>query len=342
MSVLVLGSLNCDLVMQVEALPRPGETVHAQGFATFVGGKGANQAIAAARALSCQRAHSLSEPERLASGPSHLKALGSCARELGRAGVAMIGRVGADALAAPLLAALDAAGVDRSRVLTTEGSTTGVATITVDAAGQNSIVVAAQANGLVTPDDVAASASLFEGRRVLVAQLEVPIPAVTAAFAEAKRRGLTTILNPAPISPERLRSLQALLANVDVLVPNETELSQLAGLPTGDEAQIVTAGRALAARSPHLSLVITAGGRGAFLIDARGAVEHVPAFAVEVVDTTAAGDAFCGALAVALAEGAPLAAAVRFGCAAGALACSRRGAEPSLPSRAEIDATLAQ
>lgn len=311
MSVLVLGSLNCDLVMQVEALPRPGETVHAQGFATFVGGKGANQAIAAARAL-------------------------------GRPAVAMIGRVGADALAAPLLAALDAAGVDRSRVRTTDGSTTGVATITVDAAGQNSIVVAAQANGLVDASDVAASVSLFDGRRVLLAQLEVPIPAVTAAFAEAKRRGLTTVLNPAPISPERLRSLQALLADVDVLVPNETELSQLAGLPTGDEAQLIAAGRALAARCPHLALVITAGARGAYVVEAAGGVERVPPFAVEVVDTTAAGDAFCGALAVALAEGEALAGAVRVGCAAGALACTVRGAEPSLPHRAEIDAKRAQ
>lgn len=307
MSVLVLGSLNCDLVMQVDALPRPGETVHAQGFATFVGGKGANQAIAAARAL-------------------------------GRPGVAMIGRVGADALAAPLLAALDAAGVDRTRVLTTEGSTTGVATITVDAAGQNCIVVAAQANGLVTPDDVAASAALFDGRRVLVAQLEVPVPAVIAAFGEAKRRGLTTILNPAPY----VALPDALLAAVDVLVPNETELSQLAGLPTGDEAQLIEAARALAARSPQLSLVITAGARGAYILEAANGVRRVPPFAVEVVDTTAAGDAFCGALAVALAEGVPLDAAVRFGCAAGALACTRRGAEPSLPSRAEIDATLAQ
>lgn len=289
--VVVVGSLNCDLVTRAPRRPARGETLTGSGFETFVGGKGANQAIAAARA---------------------------------GASVSMVGRVGDDPFASVIEGKLAEAGVDARFVVRDRGSRTGVADILVEDSGDNSIVVVPLANGRLCAADVEAAGALFEGARVVLLQLEVPLEAVAAAARAAKAAGATVILNPAPAAP-----LPAgLLADVDWLTPNETELALLA--PGEPDAAV----RALLARGPS-HVVVTLGDQGARW---SGDPAPIPAFRVPVVDTTAAGDAFCGALAAALARGAAPREALRFASAAGALACTKLGAEPSLPHRADVEA----
>lgn len=297
MKIVVVGSLNCDLVTRVPALPRPGETTLASAFHTFVGGKGCNQAIAAARAAGA--------------GTS----------------VAMIGRVGRDGFADVLLAKLDEACVDRTRVGVDATAPTGVALITVDDQGQNSIVVAPNANACLTAE--ALDPAAFEGARVVVLQLEIPIATAIRAASIGRAAGARVLLNPAP-APASLPD--ALLANVDVLVVNETEAAALAGTS-------VDGAGAFLSRGPS-AVLLTLGGDGAVLVE-RDARHAIPALPVNVVDTTAAGDAFVGAAAAWLAEGASLAAAARAAVAAGSLACTALGAEPSLPRRAAILQALA-
>jgi ribokinase len=303
--VVVVGSLNCDLVMRVGRLPGPGETVLGSSFDTFVGGKGCNQAIAAARA---------------------------------GAEVAMVGRVGADAYGDVILSALVEAGVEPDNVQRSiEG--TGVAQIFVDDRGSNLIGVAPRANGALTAADVEAALRAVGPASVLLLQLEISVEAATTAARRARAAGAKVVLNPAPA--REATELGGLLGLTDVVLPNETEAARLAGAAVEDLAGATAAARRLQELGPP-TVVLTLGERGALLLAPDGEPEVVPPFPVEAVDTTAAGDAFAGAFAAALAAGTELREAVRRANAAGALACTRFGAEPSLPKREAIERLLAQ
>lgn len=301
--VVVVGSLNMDLVVRAPRIPAPGETLLGGEFHTVPGGKGANQAVAAAR--------------------------------LG-ARVSMVGRLGADDFATQLLANLEADGIDHSAVIQDASTTTGVALIVVADDGQNSIVVASGANMQVTPDDVDAAAETIAAADVLLLQLEIPLDAVQRAAEIAHEHGVPVVLNPAPA-----RDLPAdLLSRVDVLIPNESETALLTGLPVDTGAELEAAARALLDRGISTA-ILTLGARGAMLATG-SSVELIPTFEVQPVDTTAAGDAFVAGFSVALAEGKPVAEAVRWGNAAGALAVTRMGAQTSLPRRAELEQLLLQ
>ncbi|GAA4675823.1 ribokinase [Phytohabitans rumicis] len=289
--VVVVGSANLDLVVTAPTLPRAGETVLGEAFTTVPGGKGANQAVAAARAG-------------------------------GR--VAFVGAVGHDAFAQPQRDNLASAGVDVSLLRTVPGPS-GVALIAVDEQAENLIVVAPGANAalteLSTPDREA-----IAGADVLLCQLEIPVDTVAQAVATARDAGTVVVLNAAPA-----RTLPAeLLAMVDVLVVNEGEAEVLAGRPAepGDLLDLVP------------RVVMTLGARGAAYADRDRQRLDVAAPRVLAVDTTAAGDAFTGALAVAWAEGRPVEDAIRWACAAGAACATKFGASSSLPVRAEIDHLL--
>lgn len=291
--ILVVGSINMDLVVQSPHLPRPGETVLGGAFGTFPGGKGANQAVAAAR-------------------------LGG--------DVAMLGRVGQDDFGKSMLATLAQDRVGVQAIGQDADAATGVALITVDAAGENTIVVASGANMRITPEEIDANESLFAGVDLLVLQLEVPLPAVRRAVELARRHGVRVILNPAPA-----QVLDAeLLAGVDFLMPNEGELLRLSG-----ESQPDAAVRRIR-ESGVKTLLVTLGDHGALLVE-EGGQASIPAFKVKAVDTTAAGDSFVGAFAVALAEGKPVRDACVWASAAAAISVTRPGAQPSLPARQEVE-----
>ena len=298
--IVVVGSLNQDLVVPVARFPAPGETVLGGDYARHPGGKGANQAVAAARAG-------------------------------GR--VTMVGRVGDDAFGHALRAALRADGVDDVGVRTTPERPTGVAFITVDAAGQNTIVVASGANAALTPDDLDPHA--FHDASVLLLQLEVPLATVLAAARAGRAAGARVVLNLAPARPLGPDEL----ADVDVLVVNETEAAVVTGLDVAAVARDPAAAlRALTDLVP--AAVVTLGADGAAW-RADGVPGEVRGHRVAAIDTTAAGDAFVGALAVRLGAGAGLAEAVTYGNAAGALATTRAGAQTSLATATEIEALLA-
>ncbi len=299
--ITVVGSLNMDLVARTHHIPQPGETILGGELHTLPGGKGANQAVAAAR--------------------------------LG-ASVAMVGRVGQDAFAGPLLDNLAAVGVDHTFVSRDPAAATGVALIVVDDAGQNSIVVTSGANMRLQPADIDAAETAVAAARVLLLQLESPLEAVTRAAEVAHTHGVKVILNPAPAQPLPV----SLLALVDFLIPNETETALLTGKSINSQAQAKAAAAELR-QSGVGTVILTLGERGALLA---GPTETklFPAFKVTPVDTTAAGDAFVGGLAVALAEGKSLAEAVRWGNAAGALAATHLGAQPSLPTRQALETLL--
>jgi ribokinase len=251
----------------------------------------------------------------------------------------MVGRVGVDPFATMLLARLDADGVGRRFVLEDVDAGTGVADIVVDDDGGSSIIVAPRANGRLSPSDVAAAGAALARAAVVVLQLEIPIAAVTEAAERARSAGRVVVLNAAP-APERALP-DALLRCIDVLIVNQTELGAMAGRAVSDAESAAVALRGLTKLGAG-ALVVTLGEAGALVAPSKDApIFEVPAFPVEVVDTTGAGDAFVGALAASLARGEPLADAVRRGAAAGALACTRLGAEPSLPHGHEIDALLA-
>ncbi len=296
--VVVIGSVNMDLVVVAPQIPLPGQTVLGGDLATIPGGKGANQAVAAAR--------------------------------LG-ASVAFIGRVGDDAFAQTLRGGLVREGIDCRYLLTTSGVASGVALIVVSKAGQNAICVAGGANRRLSPDDVERAEELVAKARVCVLQLEIPQETAARAIAVAKNNRGEVILDPAP-APDTLSSE---LLNADIITPNESEVAKLLGETEacGDWGQ--TAGR-LRARGPR-AVVLKLGSEGCYL-SAPDGDQHIPAHAVKVVDTTAAGDAFTAALAVARAEGRSLGEAAAFANAAGALACTRFGAQPSAPTRAEVEA----
>ena len=300
--IAVVGSLNMDLVVRSPRIPRPGETIIGSAYQQVPGGKGANQAIAAAR-------------------------LGAL--------VSMVGRLGRDAFGDELIEGLAGAGVDQTFVVQDAEAATGVALIVVDDAGQNTIVVASGANMRLSPGNVDAAEGAIASADVLLLQLESPLETVIRAAEVARRHDVRVILNPAPASPLPDR----LLAMVDVLIPNEGETALLTGMSVESLEQAESAALALLQLGVEAA-VLTLGDRGAMLTQ-RGITQVVPAFQVQPVDTTAAGDAFVGGLAVALAEGLALADAVRWGNAAGALAATKHGAQPSLPTRQALERLLA-
>jgi len=292
--IAVVGSANLDLVVEVDTIPLVGETVLGGDLRRIPGGKGANQAVAAAR--------------------------------LGR-DVAMIGRLGDDEGGAMLRSALEGDGVDTRHLLTTADVPNGVALISVGADGDNAIVVSPGANGRVALADIEAASAILDTAAVTLLQLEVPLDAVAAAAARA---GGTVILNPAPAPPEPLP--MSLLADVDVLVPNQTELATIAG--RDGPVDRATAAE-LATRLPSSSVIVTLGAEGALVV-LDGEATHVPAPVVRPVDTTAAGDSFCGALADGLVRGLDLVEATRWAVRVGAATTQRPGAQPSLPTPDEV------
>lgn len=295
--ILVVGSLNMDLVVRVSRHPSLGETILGGEFHTFPGGKGANQAVAASR--------------------------------LG-ARVAMIGRTGADSFGETLLSALKNDGVDTRYIPRDPVAASGVALITVSAEGKNTIVVASGANARLSIQDVEAAEKAFEEAQVMITQLESPLPTVRRAVQLARRHGVLTILNPAPAAPLE----PDFLAEIDYLIPNENELQLLSG--TDDLLRGADKLQQLGVKN----LVVTLGEKGTMVV--RGETrQHIPAFQVKAVDTTAAGDAFIGAFAIALIQGLDIYEAVRWGNAAGAFAATRPGAQPSLPDRKQLEEILA-
>ncbi len=300
--VTVVGSFNTDLVSRTPRMPVPGETILGGPFHMGPGGKGANQAVAAAR--------------------------------LG-AETAMVVKLGMDTFGDLAEANMVKEGIRPDFIFRTDETHTGAALIMLDAQGENMIVVAAGANTLLSPDDVDKAGEAIEGADVLLVQLEIPIETVERAIKLAHEAGVTVLLNPAPgreISPQ-------LLAMCDVVTPNETETQIITGMPVRDRNEAEAAARQLLKQGVK-AVVITLGADGA-LVATEDGVEHVPGQRVEVVDTTGAGDAFSGALAVALAEGMDLAQAVAFSNAAAALQVTKIGTAPAMPYRADVDSFVA-
>jgi ribokinase len=299
--IVVVGSVNMDLVMQAPRLPVLGETLAAGPFVTASGGKGANQAVAAAR--------------------------------LG-ASVGMVGRVGDDAFGGTLRLALEQEGIHVEHLLVSSGSSTGVASIFV-VEGDNAIAIAPGANALLSPSDVRNAAPLFSDASCALFQLEVPPETVLEGLRLAREKGVRTILNPAPWTTLS----EEVLTLTDLFVPNRIELAQFSGTEDLLEGALAALDRGVGA------VVVTAGKDGAFLFERVGYGERPAHLAIAppritAVDSTGAGDAFVAALAVTLAEGGSLAEAVRFGTGAGACACLRLGAQPSLPRREEVERLL--
>jgi ribokinase len=299
--VAVIGSCNTDMVVTLPHLPVPGETVLGGTFAMVQGGKGANQAVAAARAGGA---------------------------------VAFIGRVGEDPFGVQARAALENASVNVEFLETDTGSPSGVALIVVDARGENAIAVAPGANGNVTPADVRRAQVVIASSDILVAQLEVPLDSIRAAVSIAASAGVPVVLNPAPALPLD----DSLLHEISIITPNEHEASLLAGSAVHDDAGVVCAAETLRHRGVK-TVIITLGPRGVYFADDTHK-EWIPSFHVQAIDTTAAGDVFTGAFAVAYAEGQSPLEACRFACAAAAISVTRPGAQPSAPHRVEIDTLL--
>jgi ribokinase len=282
--IVIIGSINMDLVARTAALPRAGETVLGSEFLTIHGGKGANQAVAAAR---------ISD---------------------GRADVHMIGRVGDDDFGRELVTGLRDNGVVTKRVAVTKGVASGVAMILVDRRGENSIVVTPGANAKLTPGDIDAAETLIRSASAVVMQLEIPLATVRHALKLCRRLGVFTILDPAPAPAKPLAF------DVDLLTPNETE------------ARTVR-------RAGAKQVVLKLGARGCEVVNSNGS-QRVKPFKVKVVDSTAAGDAFTAALAVGHALGMPMPQVLRMANAAGALCCTKLGAQPALPTRRAVEALM--
>lgn len=295
--IFVLGSLNMDITVVVQSLPSRGETTLAAEFRMMPGGKGANQAVAAAR----------------------------CG-----ANVKMVGRVGEDQYGEALLSNMLASGVDTSHVVRDRTHSTGCALITVDSLGSNTIVVYPGANSCCTAHDVEAASEELSRSDAIIAQLEIPLETVEHAFRVAKQTSVITVLNPSPV-----RSLgSGLLANTDCIIVNEVEATAILGFPVNSLDEAAIACRRLQEKGPRVAIV-TLGDRGTVLAGPDG-ICSVPAFPVRAVDSTGAGDAFVAAFTVSWLEGATLGQALRWACAAGALATTRLGAQAALPSRSEI------
>ena len=300
--VSVVGSFVYDLVAKAPRRPKTGETLIGESFGMFLGGKGANQAIASSR-----------------SGAS----------------VHMIGRLGNDLFGNQFLEKFSNEGISTDFVVIDDVNGTGVGMPLIDATGDNSIVLIPQANMALSVDDVNNAFEPIASSDVLILQLEVPIDASQRAAEIAKENNTMVLLNPAPA-----REIpDSFLRLVDVLIPNEIETEILSGMKTTTNDQAIEAARALTSKGIS-TVILTLGHRGALLLTDE-IEKRVPGFAIEAVDTTAAGDAFCGALATSLAQGSTIEDAVWIANAAGALAVTKLGAEPSLPKKADLDQFLA-
>ncbi len=294
--IVVIGSVNMDLVVECDRLPAPGETIAGTRSATIPGGKGANQAVAAAR--------------------------------LG-ADVYFVGRVGHDDFGDVLRRGLEKSGVNTRYLRKTPGVASGTATIVVQKGGENSIILAPGANGKVTPSDIAAASSIIKRASAVLLQLEIPQAAVSRAIDLCRKFNVISVLDPAPAPRE---GLPRAMHKVDVLSPNETEAAMILRVEAQSPESI---SRKLLSRGAK-HVVLKLGKRGAMHSDKSHVMTHVRGFKVDVVDTTAAGDSFTAGLAVARAEGKSWADSLRFANAAGALACTTFGAQPSIPRRADV------
>ncbi|HEY9653458.1 MAG TPA: ribokinase [Coleofasciculaceae cyanobacterium] len=300
-TVIVFGSINMDLVAKAPRLPVPGETLQGYEFFTAAGGKGANQAVAVAR---------LGIPTQ------------------------MVGRIGDDEFGHQLLAGLQSAGVHTEGIWVDTGISSGIAVITVDDAGENTIIIVSGANGQVNEADVERLRSRLTGASALLMQLEIPLPVVQSAALAARQASVPVILDPAPARdiPSELYPL------VDIITPNQLEASHLVGFPVDGQEAAAQASDVLLQRGVGTA-IIKLGDRGV-LCGTQSETFFVPAFPVQAVDTVAAGDAFNGGLAAGLAQGRPLKEAVVWGAAAGAIAVTNVGAQPSLPDRQAFDTFL--
>lgn len=302
-NIVVVGSLNFDLVVQVERIPRVGETVLGAGFQNHPGGKGANQAA-----------------------------------EIGRLGfpVHMIGRVGSDAFGKELLESLERLGVDTTAVSVSPGAS-GIAIIEVQARGDNSIVVAPGANACLSSADLDDNLALFRNASLVLTQLETPIATLEHLAEICEREGVPLILDPAPACDLSSQ----ILHRVSWITPNETEAQRFtgdAGVPSS-ESELCELAEGLMAMGPR-NVLLKLGERGAYVATEDGVRAAIPAYPVDAVDTTAAGDAFNGAFAVALARRTGALQAARFATAAAAISVTRHGAIPSMPSLAEVEAFM--
>jgi ribokinase len=302
MKVIVFGSINIDLVATAPRLPVAGETLLGRDFFKAPGGKGANQAVAVAR-------------------------LGITSY--------IVGRVGAHSFGAELIASLQASGVRTENISIEATASSGVAVITVDDAGENQIIVIPGANALVDSEDVDRLLILLPQAKALLLQFEVPMPAVVAAAKAARNAGVKVILDPAPVQadvPDELYSL------VDIITPNEVEARQLVGFPVEDKESAAKAAEILLERGVKCA-IIKMGAKGVYCATETECF-FIPAFSVQAIDTTAAGDAFSGGLAAAIAFDLPLHECVTWGAAAGAIAATKPGAQPSLPDKYTFDLFL--
>lgn len=296
-SILVIGSSNTDMTAKTAELPRPGETVLGGVFTMGPGGKGANQAVAAQR-------------------------LGGK--------VKFICKVGHDMFGDNAVAQYEKEGLDTSGILRSE-LPSGVALIFVDSHAENCIVVASGANGDITEEDIEKSRKDLESCGILLLQLETPIPAVLKAAQIAHKAGAMVVLNPAPACPLP----EEIFKSIDLFIPNETELSTFSGIPVTSKEEAEKAAAAMQAKGVG-RLIVTMGSKGALICEGGPSV-FVPAHKVKAVDTTAAGDTFCGALCVAISEGKSLKEAAEFACAASALTVQKMGAQNSIPYRKDLN-----
>jgi ribokinase len=300
--IVIVGSSGTDMIIKLERIPRPGETLLGGEFHITGGGKGANQAVSAARA---------------------------------GGKVAFVARLGQDDFGDQAKAAFAREGINVEHISRDRKVSTGVALIFVDQHGENSIGVAPGANGRLSPADLKKARKVFAGASVMVVQLEIPLDTVQIAAVLAAKSGARVILNPAPA-----RALpDELLCHVSILTPNETEAELLTGIKVDSDSSAAKAASVLRARGVQ-TVILTLGARGALVASSDASPQLVPGFKVKAVDTTGAGDVFNGALAVALAEEQPLLDAVRFANAAAAISVTRLGAQPSAPSRREIQRLL--
>lgn len=300
--VVVLGSMNMDLVCTMPRMPVVGETIMGDNFHTTPGGKGANQAVAAAR--------------------------------LG-ADVSMVGRVGDDAFGPVLLDSLRADGIDVSRVAIDKPNSSGIAMILLEPGGENRIIAAYGANMACDDAQLDAAKGALDGAHALMIQLEVPLKISLAAAEYAKSKGVRVVWDPAPARELPPEAFEA----ADVLTPNQIEAETLTGVAVVDLASAKVAARAILAKGAATAVVKL--GEEGLVYASADEVSHLPAFGVDVVDSVAAGDAFGGGLVVGLAEGLPMLEAVRLGMASGALAVTRSGAQDAMPTRREVDALIA-
>ncbi|MDJ0516957.1 MAG: ribokinase [Trichodesmium sp. MO_231.B1] len=299
MSIIIFGSINIDMITTTPCLPMAGETINGNNFLTAGGGKGANQAVAAAR---------LGIPTKI------------------------VGRVGNDSFGQQLLVSLQTANVDIASVVVDESIHTGVAVIAVDASGENSIIVVPGANHRINNTDVERLRNLLVDATVLLLQLEIPVEVAMSAAKVAQEMGVKVILDPAPMPANFPNDFYDL---IDIITPNEIEASQLVGLAVNNQETATQAAIELCQRGVK-NAVVKIGDRGVVCATSEETFFQ-PAFAVEAIDTVAAGDAFNGGLAAALDTGLSLKEAVKWGAAAGALCATKSGAQPAMPDRKTFD-----